>query len=280
MTPPVAVIAPRRIAWVEGPDAEVLLNGLLTADIAVIRVGEGAPSLILNAKGHVVARMYVHRDGPEAFTLLLDPPPAPDGMAVITAHHVSERADVIGPEAVDVLVVTGVVPVGDIVAPGAIPGTTEVLVDDPTALARSLGLDLSPLSALEALRVAAGIPAIGVDTGARTLVQEAGLTDAVSFDKGCYLGQETVARLHYRGHANRRLCRIALAGAIAPGTDLVWGERAAGTATSVVEGPDGGWLALALVRREVPDGAEVQAPDGTTGRVLGAATSGAPFAAS
>lgn len=192
----------------------------------------------------------------------------------------SERADVIGPEAVDVLVVTGVVPVGDIVAPGAIPGTTEVLVDDPTALARSLGLDLSPLSVLEALRVAAGIPTIGVDTGARTLVQEAGLTDAVSFDKGCYLGQETVARLHYRGHANRRLCRIALAGAIAPGTDLVWGERAAGTATSVVEGPDGGWLALALVRREVPDGAEVQAPDGTTGRVLGAATSGAPLAAS
>lgn len=274
---PLAVVAPRRIAWVEGPDAQALLHGLLTADVAAIPVGGGAPSLILDAHGHVVARMHVHRDGPDAFTLLLDPPPAPDGMAVIAAHHVSEDAEVIGPEPVEVLVVTGTAPDGDIVAPGAIPGTTEVLADDPAALAASLGLALSPPDALEPLRIAAGVPAIGVDTGEKTLVQEAGLDGAVSFDKGCYLGQETVARLHYRGHANRRLCRIALDAAVAPGTPLTSGDVAAGTITSVAEVPGEGWMGLAMVRREVPDGASVSAGDRVVGRVLGAATSGDRF---
>ena len=277
---PLAVVAPRRIAWVEGPDAEALLHGLLTADVQAIPVGGGAPSLILDAQGHVVARMHVHRDAADAFTLLLDPEPAPDGVAVISAHHVSEDAEVIGPEPVHVLVVTGDPPDGDIVAPGAIPGTTEVLVDDPTALASALGRDLSPVDALEPLRIAAGIPAIGVDTGEKTLVQEAGLDAAVSFDKGCYLGQETVARLHYRGHANRRLCRIALDGPLAPGMPLTAGEVAAGTVTSAADVPGEGWMALAMVRREVPDGAEVSAGDRVVGRVIGPATSGATFGSS
>jgi len=277
---PLAVVAARRIAWVEGPDAEALLHGLLTADVQAIPVGGGAPSLILDAQGHVVARMHVHRDAADAFTLLLDPAPAPDGVAVITAHHVSEDAEVIGPESVEVLVVTGNATGDDIAVPGAIPGTTEVLADDPVALATSLGLVLSPVEALEQLRVAAGIPAIGVDTGPKTLVQEAGLDAAVSYDKGCYLGQETVARLHYRGHANRRLCRIALDGPLATGTDLTAGDGAAGTITSVAEVPGEGWMALAMVRREVLDGAEVLAGDRVVGRVIGAATSGATFGTS
>ena len=277
---PIAVVAPRRIAWVEGPDAESLLHGLLTADVQAIPVGGGAPSLILDAQGHVVARMHVHRDAADAFTLLLDPAPAPDGVAVISAHHVSEDAEVIGPEPVDVLVVTGDAPSGDIVALGAIPGTTEVLTDDPAALAASLGLTLSPVAALEPLRIVAGVPAIGVDTGPKTLVQEAGLDAAVSFDKGCYLGQETVARLHYRGHANRRLCRLALNGPLPTGTDLTAGDVAAGTVTSVAEVPGEGWMALAMVRREVSDGAEVSAGDRVVGRVIGAATSGDTFGVS
>jgi len=277
---PLAVVAARRIAWVEGPDAEALLHGLLTADVQAIPVGGGAPSLILDAQGHVVARMHVHRDAPDAFTLLLDPAPAPDGVAVITAHHVSEDAEVIGPEPVEVLVITGDAPGDDVAVPGAIPGTTEVLADDPVALAASLGLTLSPADALEPLRIAAGIPAIGIDTGAKTLVQEAGLDDAVSYDKGCYLGQETVARLHYRGHANRRLCRIALDAPLPTGTDLTSGDVAAGTLTSAAEVPGEGWMALAMVRREVADGAQVSAGDRVVGHVIGAATSGATFGTS
>ena len=276
MSGPVAVVRPRRIAWVEGPDAAALLQGLLTADIEAIPVGSAVRSLVLTTRGHVVASMAVAREGDDAFTLVLDPPPAADGMEVISAHHVSEDAEVIGPEDAQVLVATDDLAgaldgTGDLMVPGQVPGTIEVMADDPAALAVARGIALSPDGALEALRIGRGAAAIGVDTGERTLVQEALLDDAVSFTKGCYLGQETVARLHYRGHPNRRLARIALDGPVPVGTAITGpGAVAAGEVTSVAEVADIGWVALAMVRREVPDGASVDAA-GTAGRVLPAA---------
>ncbi len=276
MSGPVAVVRPRRIAWVEGPDAAALLQGLLTADIEAIPVGSAVRSLVLTTRGHVVASMAVAREGDDAFTLVLDPPPAADGMEVISAHHVSEDAEVIGPEDAQVLVATddlagALEGTGDLMVPGQVPGTIEVMADDPAALAVARGIALSPDGALEALRIGRGAAAIGVDTGERTLVQEALLDDAVSFTKGCYLGQETVARLHYRGHPNRRLARIALDGPVPVGTVITGpGAVAAGEVTSVAEVADIGWVALAMVRREVPDGASVDAA-GTAGRVLPAA---------
>ncbi len=276
MSGPVAVVRPRRIAWVEGPDAAALLQGLLTADIEAIPVGSAVRSLVLTTRGHVVASMAVAREGDDAFTLVLDPPPAADGMEVISAHHVSEDAEVIGPEDAQVLVATddlagALEGTGDLMVPGQVPGTIEVMADDPAALAVARGIALSPDGALEALRIGRGAAAIGVDTGERTLVQEALLDDAVSFTKGCYLGQETVARLHYRGHPNRRLARIALDGPVPVGTAITGpGAVAAGEVTSVAEVADIGWVALAMVRREVPDGASVDAA-GTAGRVLPAA---------
>jgi folate-binding Fe-S cluster repair protein YgfZ len=98
-------------------------------------------------------------------------------------------------------------------------------------------------------------------------VQEALLDDAVSYDKGCYLGQETVARLHYRGHPNRRLVRIGLGAPVQPGAEVVGDSGPAGTVTSVADVPGRGWTALALVRREVPDGTSVDV-GGMPGRVL------------
>ena len=276
MSGPVAVVRPRRIAWVEGPDAAALLQGLLTADIEAIPVGSAVRSLVLTTRGHVVASMAVAREGDDAFTLVLDPPPAADGMEVISAHHVSEDAEVIGPEDAQVLVATddladALEGTGDLMVPGQVPGTIEVMADDPAALAVARGIALSPDGALEALRIGRGAAAIGVDTGERTLVQEALLDDAVSFTKGCYLGQETVARLHYRGHPNRRLARVALDGPVPVGTAITGpGAVAAGEVTSVAEVADIGWVALAMVRREVPDGASVDAA-GTAGRVLPAA---------
>jgi tRNA-modifying protein YgfZ len=273
VTAPVAVVRPRRIAWVEGPDAAALLQGLLTADIEAIPVGSAARSLVLTTRGHVVASMAVAHDGDAAFTLVLDPPPAPDGVAVVMAHHVSEDAEVIGPEDAHVLVVTddlagALAGTGDLLVPGQVPGTVEVVADDPAALAAAQGIALSPDHALEALRIGRGAPAIGVDTGARTLVQEALLDHAVSFSKGCYLGQETVARLHYRGRPNRRLARIAMDGPVPVGTAITGpGDVAAGEVTSIAEVPGMGWVALAMVRREVADGVAVDAA-GTAGQVL------------
>ena len=272
MTDGVAVVRPRRIAWVEGPDACDLLHGLLTADIRAVPVGGAARSLVLDAQGHLVAGMAVARDADDAFTLVLDPPPAPDGMAVISAHHVSEDAEVLGPEDTRVLVATddlapALAGAGDLQVPGAIPGTIEVLADDPSVMARERGIGLAADGVLEALRIWTATPAIGVDTSSRTLVQEARLDDAVSFDKGCYLGQETVARLHYRGHANRRLARIALSGPVPVGTQVTADGREVGTVTSMAEVPGHGWTALATVRREAADHADVDA-GGTPGRVL------------
>lgn len=274
MSPSVAVVRPRRIAWVEGPDSCALLHGLLTSDIEAIPVGGAVRALVLTTHGHVVSHMAVAREADDAFTLVLDPPPAGDGAAVISAHHVSEDAEVIGPEDALVLVATADLAsalegAGDLQVPGQVPGTIEVLADDPMALAGERGIALSGDAAFDALRVARGAPAVGVDTGERTLVQEALLDHAVSFDKGCYLGQETVARLHYRGHPNRRLARIALGGPVAVGADIVPadGVGPAGQVTTVAEVPGEGWMALGMVRREVPDGADVTIA-GVGGRVL------------
>ena len=90
--------------------------------------------------------------------------------------------------------------------------------------------------------------------------QEAGLNErAVSFTKGCYVGQETVARLHYRGKPNRRLLGLRLSEPAAPGTELRLGEKVVGKLGSVVVSPDHGPIALALVRREANPGDTVVA---------------------
>jgi folate-binding Fe-S cluster repair protein YgfZ len=93
--------------------------------------------------------------------------------------------------------------------------------------------------------------------------QEAGLNDrAVSFSKGCYVGQETVARLHYKGKPNRHLRGLRLSGPVASGTPLRLGEREVGRVRSVVISPRFGPIALALVRREAGPGDVVQVGDG------------------
>lgn len=273
----VAVVRPRRIAWVEGPDSGALLQGLLTNDVGGLAVGDAVRALVLTPHGHLVSQLAVARQAADAFTLVLDPPPAGDGAAVISAHHVSEDAEVIGPEPVLVLVATldlapALAGAGDLQVPGQVPGTVEVLADDPAALAAGHGMALADDAAFEALRVGRGAPAVGVDTGGRTLVQEARLDHAVSYGKGCYLGQETVARVHYRGHPNRRLARIALRGPVMAGTEIVsaGAPGVAGRVTSVAEVPGEGWMALGMVRHEVPDGADVTI-GGVPGRVLPAA---------
>jgi folate-binding protein YgfZ len=112
----------------------------------------------------------------------------------------------------------------------------------------------------EVLRVEAGVPRFGAEIDERVMPAEAGLVGrSVSFTKGCYVGQEPVARLHYRGHSNREL--RALAPAVVPGPDAVVlaGEREVGRITSVVQSPARrGPLALGIVRREVADGDRVR----------------------
>jgi tRNA-modifying protein YgfZ len=116
--------------------------------------------------------------------------------------------------------------------------------------------------AAEVRRVETGRPRYGVDLNDTVIPQEAGLNDrAVSFEKGCYVGQETVARLHFRGKPNRHLRGLKLAGAAATGDVLRLGEREVGRLSSVVASPVHGPIALALVRREAQPGDTVAVGD-------------------
>ena len=118
-------------------------------------------------------------------------------------------------------------------------------------------------SALEVLRVEAGRPRYGIDIDDTVIPEEAGLNErAVSFTKGCYVGQETVARLHYRGKPNRHLRGLRLSAPAATGDELRRGERPVGRLGTVVLSPVHGPIGLALVRREAAPGDTLAVGDG------------------
>jgi folate-binding protein YgfZ len=117
-------------------------------------------------------------------------------------------------------------------------------------------------SAAECLRVERGRPRYGIDLDDTVIPEEAALNArAVSFTKGCYVGQETVARLHYRGKPNRHLRGLLLSAPGDRGAELRFGERVVGTLTTVASSPAFGSIGLALVRREAPPGTTVTVGD-------------------
>jgi folate-binding protein YgfZ len=113
-------------------------------------------------------------------------------------------------------------------------------------------------AAAEILRVESGRPRFDKDMTTRTIPQEAGINErAVSFEKGCYIGQETVARLHYRGKPNRRLAGLRLEAPASDGDVVTLGDREVGTVGTAVTSPAHGAIALAILRREAEPGAGV-----------------------
>ena len=122
----------------------------------------------------------------------------------------------------------------------------------------------------EILRIEHGRPRYGIDLNDSIIPQEAGLNErAVSFTKGCYVGQETVARLFYRGKPNRQLRGLRSADEVLePGLELVYEDRVAARVTSVAVSPRLGPIALAFVRREVPVGASMKAGEGGSAEVV------------
>jgi folate-binding protein YgfZ len=124
-------------------------------------------------------------------------------------------------------------------------------------------------AAAEVVRVERGRPRYGVDLDESVIPQEAGLNErAVSFTKGCYVGQETVARLFYRGKPNRHLRGLRLDGPAATGDDLHLGERVVGRLGSVAHSPAHGDIALAIVRREAAPGDTLRVGEGPASATL------------
>jgi folate-binding protein YgfZ len=270
---PVAARGRAGLVWVEGPDAAGFLHGLLSSDVAGLAPGGDRLALLLDAKGHLQADMRVRRDDAEAFTLVLDPPLAELVAGLLERYHFSEDLELLGPEESDLVTVSGVpadrLPAEAVAVAGRIPGTTDLVVDDASATIAALGVPEVPAEALELARVAAGVLRIGVDTGPSTLVQEARLEDvAVSFDKGCYLGQETVARAQYRGRVNRLARGLELSAGAAPGAAVTAGGREIGRLTSLADTPDLGTIGLAILRRDAAPGGEVEVEGAGTARVV------------
>ena len=114
-----------------------------------------------------------------------------------------------------------------------------------------------------------GRPRFGHEMTTATMPQEAGINDrAVSFTKGCYIGQETVARLHYRGKPNRHLRGLRLSAPAAEGDPVRLGERELGTIGTAVISPARGPIALAILRREAEPGTAVEVGAGTAAEVV------------
>jgi folate-binding protein YgfZ len=132
--------------------------------------------------------------------------------------------------------------------------------DAPAVREALLGAGARPVAdaVVETLRVERGRPRYGIDLDETTIPQEAGLNErAVSFTKGCYVGQETVARLHYRGKPNRHLRGLKLSEPAQSGEPVRLAERVVGRLGSVAISPRHGPIALALLRREVEPGMTV-----------------------
>jgi folate-binding protein YgfZ len=140
-----------------------------------------------------------------------------------------------------------------------------------TAALGERGAEPVSAEAAEVARVESGRPRYGLDLDDSVIPQEAGLNErAVSFTKGCYVGQETVARLFYRGKPNRHLRGLRLSASAEPGAELKLGDRVVGRLGSSVVSPARGPIGLALVRREAEPGATVAVgDDGVTGELVG-----------
>jgi tRNA-modifying protein YgfZ len=123
-------------------------------------------------------------------------------------------------------------------------------------------MGLTPLENLEQARILAGIPDAHTDHFLGMLPQETGLEFAISYKKGCYIGQEIMARLEARGHTNRQLARIYAGEKLEAGTELKLEDRVVGSVGASVQ-HEGKWVALAVIRKEVENGATLEA-DGKT----------------
>ena len=238
-------LRPRSFVRVAGAGAEEYLERMLSNDIATLGPGESREALLLTPKARVIAPLVVLRRGHEDFLLLTEPELGERVRTELLRSRFAAKAEIELEQHTSHVVFGG-------------EGIPSAAYGEPAAEVLDVGLDptVSP-EELELLRIRAGTPAWGKEIDDRVLPAEAGLTErAVSFTKGCYPGQEPIARLHYRGHANRGLRALALAEAPEPETEVVYEGKSVGRITSSAAGPDSA-VALAYVRREVPADAEL-----------------------
>ena len=247
-TPKVARLD-RGYVEVSGPDAEDFLERMLSNEIATLEVGpEARPALLLTPKGRIIAPLRVVREQADAFLLITDTAELAGPVA-----ETLQRSRFAAKCEIKVLPWDGYVHFDGEPGPGRVRNSDYGVDAVETWGPRGVAPSSAPAATeLEALRIEAGTPAWGKELDETVLPAEAGLDEThISFTKGCYPGQEPIARLHHRGHANRALRVLSVEGA-QPGSDIVWNDKVVGRVTSAVPG-----RALGYVRTEVPSDADL-----------------------
>lgn len=255
-----------------GPDAASYLERMVSNEVASLAVGDARDALLLTPKARIVAPIVVWRRGEDDFLLLTEPGLGEVVTATLLRARLRARCE-IGPEEHRATVVLGTADGGIPCADYGVPAIELVDADPPE------GAEPVAESELERLRILARTPRWGAELDDRVLPAEAGLEErAISFTKGCYPGQEPVARLHYRGRPNRGLRVLAIADGEPPSYDaeLSLDGKAVGRVTSVAPDLERGLVALAYVRREVAVDAVLSLADGRRAHHVVGADSGAP----
>ena len=292
---------------VTGAEAAEYLQGQLTNDIEVLEPGEGCYAALLDRKGHMQADMRVLNlsavplpgiagQGNSA-AIWVDT--EPEALAAARRHldmykigrevaleDITEQQGIlslIGPRSVELA--------GSPALPEHSSEPVSIEGVDCLAVGTALGVDLIAAApdrerliaalaaagapavdpeAVEIVRIESGTPRFGSEMDTTTMPAEAGIVaSAVNFEKGCYIGQETVARLHYKGKPNRHLRGLQLSAPASPGAALWLGEKEVGKLGGSCVSPVRGAIGLAIVRREAEPGAELRVgEDDVTARVV------------
>jgi folate-binding protein YgfZ len=234
---------PRDYVGVRGPDAESYLGALVTNDVEGLGPGEACEALLLTPKARVVAPMIVLRRAADDYLLLTEPGLGERLRSALLRSRFAAKCEIELEEHTSAVVLGGAdgIPTSDYGVEAV-----EALDQGPEP---TLGED-----ELELLRIRAGTPRYGREIDDRVLPAEAGLdVRAIDFAKGCYVGQEPVARQHYRGRVNRSLRVLAVEGTELPEYDaeLSHQGKPIGRVTSAARDGDG-VVALGFVRAEVP----------------------------
>jgi folate-binding protein YgfZ len=276
---------------VKGPDAAEYLQGQLTNDIEALAPGQGCYAALLDRKGHLEADMRVLRLEDGDLWLDLEPGPAEGVLKHLRTYSIGRNVEIedvterwaitslIGPRAPELAGFEGLGPEHaqrfrdwDQIEVLAVATDLGLDLITPADQVAALGERLTEAgaarvneAAAEVVRVESGRPRFGLDMGPELMPAEAGITErAVNFEKGCYIGQEPVARLHYRGKPNRSLRGLRLSAPIRHGDVLRLGEREVGTVGTVCLSPALGPVALAVIRREANAGDRLAVGDGET----------------
>ena len=286
----------RGMVLVDGRQAAEFLQGQLTNDLEALGADEGCYAALLDRKGHMQADMRALRLGTEKIWLDTEPEAVEPVLRHLRMYSVGREVEI--EEVSSAWAVTSLLGPAAVEAAGTGPLDGEYTQRhferqgvEVLAVATDLGLDLITRAeragelrsllvasgaaevseaAAEILRVESGRPRFGREMTSATIPQEAGIEGrAVSFTKGCYIGQETVARLHYKGKPNRHLRGLRLEAPVSDDEEIALEARDVGRIGTAVISPAHGPIALAVIRREAePGAAVVVGENGVRGRVV------------